>query len=59
MLVGLVFDPLADYFGEVMILDRDELLDDTARRPGVPQGDVEIYELLVEIRHVLKPQALT
>jgi hypothetical protein len=38
MLVGLVFDPLADYFGEVMILDRDELLDDTARRPGVPQG---------------------
>ena len=29
---------LAHYFGEVMILDRDELLDDTARRPGVPQG---------------------
>ena len=29
---------LADYFDEVIILDRDELLDDAAPRPGVPQG---------------------
>jgi 2-polyprenyl-6-methoxyphenol hydroxylase-like FAD-dependent oxidoreductase len=29
---------LADYFDEVIILDRDELPDDTAPRPGVPQG---------------------
>jgi len=29
---------LADYFDEVIILDRDELPDDAAPRPGVPQG---------------------
>jgi hypothetical protein len=29
---------LADYFDEVVILDRDELPDDAAPRPGVPQG---------------------
>jgi len=29
---------LADYFDEVIILDRDELPDDVAPRPGVPQG---------------------
>src|SRR5258708_1769509 len=29
---------LADYFDEVIILDRDELPDDGAPRPGVPQG---------------------
>jgi 2-polyprenyl-6-methoxyphenol hydroxylase-like FAD-dependent oxidoreductase len=29
---------LADYFNEVIILDRDELPDDAAPRPGVPQG---------------------
>jgi 2-polyprenyl-6-methoxyphenol hydroxylase-like FAD-dependent oxidoreductase len=29
---------LADYFDEVIILDRDELTDDAAPRPGVPQG---------------------
>ena len=29
---------LADYFDEVIILDRDELPDDAAPRPSVPQG---------------------
>jgi 2-polyprenyl-6-methoxyphenol hydroxylase-like FAD-dependent oxidoreductase len=29
---------LADYFAEVIILDRDQLPDDAAPRPGVPQG---------------------
>jgi 2-polyprenyl-6-methoxyphenol hydroxylase-like FAD-dependent oxidoreductase len=29
---------LADYFDEVVILDRDELPDDATPRPGVPQG---------------------
>src|SRR5258705_13722993 len=29
---------LADYFDEVIILDRDELPDDAVPRPGVPQG---------------------
>jgi 2-polyprenyl-6-methoxyphenol hydroxylase-like FAD-dependent oxidoreductase len=29
---------LADYFAEVIILDRDDLPDDTTPRPGVPQG---------------------
>jgi 2-polyprenyl-6-methoxyphenol hydroxylase-like FAD-dependent oxidoreductase len=29
---------LADYFDEVIILDRDELPDEAAPRPGVPQG---------------------
>ena len=29
---------LADYFDEVIILDRDELPDDAAPRPGFPQG---------------------
>jgi 2-polyprenyl-6-methoxyphenol hydroxylase-like FAD-dependent oxidoreductase len=29
---------LADYFDEVIILDRDELPDDAAPRPGVPQS---------------------
>jgi 2-polyprenyl-6-methoxyphenol hydroxylase-like FAD-dependent oxidoreductase len=29
---------LSDYFDEVMILDRDELPEDTIPRPGVPQG---------------------
>jgi 2-polyprenyl-6-methoxyphenol hydroxylase-like FAD-dependent oxidoreductase len=29
---------LADYFDEIMILDRDELPDQAAWRPGVPQG---------------------
>jgi 2-polyprenyl-6-methoxyphenol hydroxylase-like FAD-dependent oxidoreductase len=29
---------LADYFDEVIILDRDELPDDAIPRPGVPQG---------------------
>src|SRR5258707_5086343 len=29
---------LADYLDEVIILDRDELPDDAAPRPGVPQG---------------------
>jgi flavin-dependent dehydrogenase len=29
---------LADYFTEVIILDRDALHDDTGPRPGVPQG---------------------
>jgi hypothetical protein len=29
---------LADYFDDVIILDRDELPDDAAPRPGVPQG---------------------
>jgi 2-polyprenyl-6-methoxyphenol hydroxylase-like FAD-dependent oxidoreductase len=29
---------LADYFDEVIILDRDDLPDDAAPRPGVPQG---------------------
>ena len=29
---------LSDYFGEVMILDRDELPGDAIPRPGVPQG---------------------
>jgi 2-polyprenyl-6-methoxyphenol hydroxylase-like FAD-dependent oxidoreductase len=29
---------LADYFDEVIILDRDELPDDAVSRPGVPQG---------------------
>jgi 2-polyprenyl-6-methoxyphenol hydroxylase-like FAD-dependent oxidoreductase len=29
---------LADYFDEVVILDRDDLPDDAAPRPGVPQG---------------------
>jgi 2-polyprenyl-6-methoxyphenol hydroxylase-like FAD-dependent oxidoreductase len=30
---------LADHFDEVVILDRDELPDDEAPRPGVPQGE--------------------
>jgi hypothetical protein len=29
---------LADYFDEVMLLDRDELPDDATPRPGIPQG---------------------
>jgi hypothetical protein len=29
---------VADYFDQVMILDRDELADDALPRPGVPQG---------------------
>src|SRR5580700_11466499 len=29
---------LGDYFDEVIILDRDDLPDDSAPRPGVPQG---------------------
>jgi 2-polyprenyl-6-methoxyphenol hydroxylase-like FAD-dependent oxidoreductase len=29
---------LSDYFGEVMILDRDDLPGDASPRPGVPQG---------------------
>jgi glycine/D-amino acid oxidase-like deaminating enzyme len=29
---------LADYFDEVIILDRDELPDDASPRPGVPQS---------------------
>src|SRR5260370_42681175 len=29
---------LADYFDEVIIRDRDELPDEAAPRPGVPQG---------------------
>jgi hypothetical protein len=31
---------LADYFDEVVILDRDDLPDDATPRPGVPQGKV-------------------
>src|SRR5580704_8350099 len=29
---------LADYFNEVLILERDELPDEATPRPGVPQG---------------------
>jgi pyruvate/2-oxoglutarate dehydrogenase complex dihydrolipoamide dehydrogenase (E3) component len=33
---------LADYFDEVVILDRDELPGEATPRPGVPQGFLKV-----------------